>query len=215
MKKLALILTIILMLSVTSCIGNKNTESADDQSGNVSSEDTEMMQLTFGESIETEMFKFTPSFDGFADEVANWPDENFLTPNGKISGSNPYKAADGKTIMYFSGIVEYIGNSKENESFSIGYIVDYDNGYIFNGNHDYNSSALESEDSRYHTGWGNTVDKSDWDYENHMTFAPLSTVTKRIVRFVIEVPAVLKESNEKSLNVIFTIDGQKYCYKVR
>ena len=172
-------------------------------------------QLSFGESVTTDLFRFTPSFDGFADEVANWPDENYLTPNGKMAGSNPFKADDGKVMMYFSATVDYIGNSKTNESFSLWYRVDFDNGYIFDGKHDYNSNPFDSEEARYTTGWGNSTDNKEWDYSNSMTFAPLSSVKKRYVRFAIEVPSVLQTETGKSLIVIFTIDGKQYTYKIR
>ena len=223
MKKTALLLLVLIVITFTSC-SYTITETAETGPAESIAEteaqietttEKTVTQLSFGDAIVTEMFRFTPSFDGFADEVANWPDENYLKPNGSISGSNPFKAADGKTMMYFSGVVEYIGNSKQNESFSVYYQVDYDDGYIFNGNNDYNMTTSESQDARYHTGWGNSADGKNWDYSNTMTFAPLSTITKRYVRFTIEVPAVLESETGKPLNVIFRVDGNDYCFKLR
>lgn len=219
MKKIALLLVAVVLIFSASCGNNdqSSTVSLNTQTKSepLSNTQTKSEPLSFGQSISTKIFKFTPSFDGFAKELANWPDENFLTPTGQISGSNPYEAADGKVMMFFSGTVEYIGDSKQNETFSLYYIVDYDNGYTFNGNNDYNASAFESEDARYHTAWGNSVDMNDWDYSNSMTFAPLSSITTRIIRFAIEVPEVLQSATDKPLNFIFTIDDNDYCFKVR
>lgn len=228
-KYFAILLAAIILLSFVACSGNGGgqtanvtaepteapTETPTETPTEAPTEEPDPIQLSFGDAIETEMFKFTPSFDGFAKEVANWPDENYLTPNGKIAGINPFKAANGKVMMYFSGMVEYIGNSKQNETFTIQYIVDYDDGYVFDGNNDYNATAFQSEEARYHTAWANSADKKDWDHDNKMTFAPLSSVTKRFVRFAIEVPEALKSATDKPLKVVFSIEGVEYCFIIR
>ena len=45
--------------------------------------ETKPVLISFGETIKTEMFEFTPSFEGFAKNISNWPDKDYLTPKGK------------------------------------------------------------------------------------------------------------------------------------
>ena len=193
--------------------------------------ETKPVLLSFGETIKTEMFEFTPSFEGFAKNISNWPDKDYLTPKGKNIDldTNPYRASTDKVYMYFSGTVKYTGDSKDTETLTLQYIVDYDNGYIFDGNHDYNSAAFSApsssngknnEGTNYHTVWGNTSEITnsqfeDWNYSNSMSFAPLSSNNKRIVRFAIEVPKVLVTNKDKSLMVVFTIEGVNYSFAIR
>ncbi len=156
----------------------------------------------FGDPIVTEMFIFTPAFEGFTDEVGNWPDKDFLTPEGQISGSNPFKAGSEKVIMYFSGTVEYVGDSKENVQFTYTFDVDYDDGYVF------------SFDS-YDCGFTSDIENGKWTYSNSMLFEPLSSNTTRYVRFCIEVPSQLETNTTQPLKVIFHIDGTNYIYVIR
>jgi len=197
----------------TPSTGNEDTTSTDTPSGGgedstpdettPTEEPTNDVQtLSFGDSITTELFEFTPVFEGFADELANWPDENYMTPDGKISGSNPFKAGEEKTLMWFSGTVNYIGNSTTNETFTYAYKVIYDNDYVF-----------DFDD--YDTGYTVDLENVDWKYSNSMTFEPLSSKTTRYVRFNIEVPKQVETNTDKGLTVVFMIGGNEYSYNIR
>ena len=158
---------------------------------------------TFGETITTEngLFTFTPVFEGFAEELANWPDEHYLTPEGEMVGNNPFHSTEEKTLMWFSGTVAYIGDSTTDETFSFSYQILYDENYTF--------------DERLATGY--TTDLADdWTRDaTTMTFEPLSEKKTRIVRFCSLVPRQLESESGKSLAVIFTIGGTEYPFQIR
>lgn len=153
---------------------------------------------TMGDTVSNGMFEFTPTFEGFTDEVANWPDQDYMTPNGQISGNNPFKASNEKVIMYFSGNVKYVGNSKSNETFWYDFTVDYDNGYLFEFNENYNC-GVKAGDS--------------WNYTNMITFEPLSSAKEGYVRFCIEVPQQL-EADPENIVIDFNICGSTFRYRL-
>lgn len=162
-------------------------------------------QYSFGESITTDMFVFTPHFDGFSKELSNWNDENIMTPNGGGVGTsrNPYEADSGKVMMYFSGTVEYIGNSKENEWFKYTATANFDNGYIYTADSSFGCAYTES---KYLKGW---------EFGNSFRFEPLADNQMRNVRFHIEVPEQVEKGTDKSLIVTFNISGKDYTYRIR
>lgn len=191
---------------------SKDTAENNHQSSEKETEEQQTTMMKFGDTIKTDLFEFTPSFDGYADEVANWPDENYLKPTGKMAGSNPYKADSDKTVMYFSGVVNYIGNEKSNVNFTYGFSVDYDNGYVFK-----DDGSVVITDGHVEVGYGYTksLNDPDWEYENTMTFEPLSSETTRYVRFCIIVPKVIETETAKPLNVNFMINGESYTFVLR
>lgn len=168
----------------------------------------EPSSYNFGDSITTEsgMFVFTPAFDGFARALNNWGNENYLLPQGKTkdleASDNPYFAEEGKTMMYFSATVEYVGDSKENESFDFSFKVDYD-GYVFDST---NSDTISAK--------GYSLDQMSWDIGSSATaeFEPLSSDTTRYIRFCIEVPEQVENDTEKQTSVIFTIGEKEYTF---
>lgn len=208
MKKIiALVLALALCLSLCACGGsndvpksNKNEEpTVVVEEPVVEPAETEAQTVyTMGDTVSNGMFEFTPTFEGFTDEVANWPDQDFLTPNGQISGNNPFKASSEKVIMYFSGNVKYVGNSKSNETFWYDFTVDYADGYLFEFNEGYNC-GVKAGDS--------------WNYSNKITFEPLSSVKEGYVRFCIEVPAQLETDNE-NIVIDFNICGSTFQYRL-
>ena len=214
-KLLVLMLAAALALSLVACGGggdnpnNNNTTpdtqgTQDIQQDDIQQDDVqqepEPIIYNFGDSVTSPsgMFVFTPTFDGFAAAVGNWPDENYLRPNGKgvDESNNPYVADEGKVMMYYSGVVEYIGDSKETETFDFEVKVDYDNGYVFKDG-----------------GKGYSSNESDWTY-SATSFEPLSSYTSRYVRFCIEVPDTLEKDFEKQTVTIFTIEGEEFTYLV-
>lgn len=212
MKKwIALLLAAVLCMSLAAC-GENGPASTDTPDSDTSTpvqtepaveepEENEVI-YNFGDSITTPsgMFIFTPMFDGFASAVANWPDENYLHPDGRgiDESTNPFVADEGKVIMYYSAQVEYIGDSKNDESFSFSAKLDYDNGYVFT-----------ADGMRY------SSDGKDWDSGYSSTsFAPLSSDTVRTVRFCIEVPEVVETDFEKRTVTIISIEGEDYTFIV-
>ncbi|MDO4651035.1 MAG: hypothetical protein Q4B26_20550 [Eubacteriales bacterium] len=165
----------------------------------------------FGETVTTGdgMFEFTPVFEGFADKLANWPDSDYLTPDGQFSGQTPYEAADEKVMMYFSGTIEYVGESKQNESFAYDFTIDYDDGYIF----EFANGEAFNRGNGYHSGCGMIVDpeEDDWKYTNIAAFEPLSSSTTRQVRFCIEVPYQIEENIEKTI-ITFHLNGEDHIF---
>ena len=166
----------------------------------ISSRSLNPLFTNFGDSVTSPsgMFVFTPTFDGFAAAVGNWPDENYLRPNGRgvDESNNPYVADEGKVMMYYSGVVEYIGDSKSTETFDFNFKVDYDDGYVFT-----------------ESGKGYSSNESDWGY-GAASFEPLSSDTSRYVRFCVEVADTLEKDFEKQTVTIFTIEGEEFTYLV-
>ena len=164
----------------------------------------------FGETVTTDMYEFTPKFEGFAKALANTPDANFLTPNGfgLKDSDNPFRADDEKTMIYFSAVVNYIGDSKENETFDYDFTINYDTDYNFEFDlNDLRSySAVTSEE---------TPSFGDWEQRKiATTFEPLSSDKTRYFRFCMEVPEQL-ESNTDKIVVTFKVNGKKYTYKIQ
>lgn len=152
-----------------------------------------------GDSIETDLFRITPSFTGYAYELANWPDENFMKPEGDFSGKSPYSASDGKTEMYGEIAVEYIGSEKSDVFLDLSVSADYDDGYIF---------------ETVHMGTCLTAD-GKWGYTGQMVFEPLSSANTRLVRYCIEVPEQVETNVDKPLVVTFFVNGEPYAFDFR
>ena len=205
MKRItALSAALALALSLTACGGPAAPSSQSEDPAPGSQGETVRV---FGDTVTTEddLFTFTPTFGGFAPEVGNWPDENYLTPDGTAVGSNPFKAEEEKTIMWFSADVEYIGDSTENETFSYAFTVVYDGDYEF-ASDPYNCSYTEDPAG------------GEWDQGSDsttMTFEPLSSKTTRLARLCIEVPQQLETDTAAPLQVIFTLNGAEYAYQIR
>lgn len=221
MKKwIALLLTAVLCLSLTACAQTGTDDTAAEQNTDQSIEqpDSETASETtvyhFGDTVTVSdgMFEFTPVFEGFAQTLANWPDQDFLTPNGKISGNTPYEASEEKVMMYFSGTINYVGESKQNESFEYNFTIDYDDGYLFEfaGGDAWNSGL------GYHSGAGivedpDNIQTGDWEYDCSATFEPLSSKKSRYVRFCIEVPNQLEADSENIL-ITFHLNGEDFIF---
>ena len=207
-KMLSLLLALMLCLSLCACGGGNDTPATKapaDATQAITTEATEPpaeeIVHTLGDVIETDLFKITPSFTGYAYELANWPDENFMTPAGQFSGSSPYSANEGKTAMYGEVQIAYIGNEKNDVSLNISVSVDYDNGYIFQG-------------ADVHMGNCVSID-GDWQYNGQMTFEPLSSYNTRILRYCVEVPEQVETNADKSLLVTFFVNGEPFVFDFR
>ena len=148
--------------------------------------------------IETEQFRITPGFTGYANELANWPDENFMMPEGKISGTSPYSASDEKVMLYGEVQIEYIGSDKSDVQLSVAVQADYDDGYQFN-----------------EASYGSCVTPDDWSYTNIMSFEPLSSATTRTLRYCMRVPSQVEANPDKPLLVTFVINGESYVFDFR
>ena len=227
MKKwIALLLTAIMCLSLVACgggkspstdadvttshAGNANEENTDVQDNGEQTESKPVADTTiyhFGDTVSVSdgMFEFTPVFEGFTAKLANWPDKDFMTPDGQFSGQTPYEASEEKVMMYFSGTINYVGESKENELFGYNFTVDYKNGYLF----DFAGGEAWNSGKGYHSGCGITsnIESGDWNYKNMATFEPLSSNKTRYVRFCIEVPNQL-EADSGNVIITFHINGE-------
>lgn len=198
-KTLSLILAAVLCVGFCACGGNPTTTAL--ETTPVTTAPAEEKVYKLGDSIETSLFKITPVFTGYAKELANWPDENYMTPAGKTSGTSPYNAGEGKVSMYGEMQIEYIGNEKSDVSLKIGVSVDYDNGYVFGGN------AVH---------FGNCISVTgDWDYDAEMKFEALSSSTTRILRYCVEVPEQVETNADKSLLVTISVNGETFLYDFR
>lgn len=216
-KAISLLLALVVCLSLCAC-GDSNSnatdtpetqapaneEPADETQAPANEEPEPPAEDTIyklGDAIETDLFKITPSFTGYAYELANWPDENFMTPAGQFSGTSPYSANEGKTAMYGEVQIEYIGNEKSDVSLNMSISVDYDNGYIFQG-------------ADVHMGNCVSID-GDWQYDGQMTFEPLSNYNTRILRYCVEVPEQVETNADKSLLVTFFVNGEPFVFDFR
>ena len=115
-------------------------------------------------------------------------------------------------MMYFSGTINYVGESKQNESFGYNFTIDYDDGYLFEfaGGDAWNSGL------GYHSGAGivedpDNIQTGDWEYDCSATFEPLSSKKSRYVRFCIEVPNQLEADSENIL-ITFHLNGEDFIY---
>ena len=224
MKKWMLLLSMMtLCISLAACAqtkSNKNDADVKVEQGseqNIEQEETEGEATAnttvyhFGDTVSVSdgMFEFTPVFEGFTDKLANWPDKDYMTPNGQFSGNSPYVAADEKVMMYFSGTINYVGDSKKNEEFKYDFTVDYDDGYLFY----FTEGDAWNNGNGYHSGCGITdnVESGDWDYECSATFEPLSSNKTRYVRFCIEVPNQLQTDSQNTM-ITFHINGEDYSF---
>ena len=219
MKKTLLVLLAVLMcISLCACGGDNSTTNKEDAAQSSSEEVTqppeevaqpteeEVAQPTeektiykLGDVIETDLFKITPSFTGYAKKLANWPDKNYMTPAGTFSVSTPYAAEEEKTLMYGEIQIEYVGNEKSNVQLKIDISVDYDNGYVFAGRIGGNCISIDD----------------DWEYDDEITFEPLSSKTSRIARYFAKVPEQVELDTTKSLLVTFSVNGKEFVYDFR
>lgn len=208
-KTISLLLALALCLSLCACGGGSDVpeteapvaEATEAPITEVPEEPAAETIYTLGDVIETDLFQITPSFTGYAFELANWPDENFMTPAGKFSGTSAYSANEGKTAMYGEVQIAYIGNEKSDVSLNLGISVDYDNGYIFQG---------------ADVDMGNCVSiDGDWQYNGQMTFEPLSDHNTRILRYCVEVPQQVEANADKSLLVTFSVNGEPFVFDFR
>ena len=208
-KTISLILALALCLSLCACGGGNDApeteppvaEATEAPVTEAPEEPAVETVYQLSDVIETDLFQITPSFTGYAFELANWPDENFMTPAGKFSGTSAYSANKGKTAMYGEVQIAYIGNEKSDVSLNLNISVDYDNGYIFQG---------------ADVDMGNCVSiDGDWQYNGQMTFEPLSDHNTRILRYCVEVPEQVETNADKSLLVTFSVNGEPFVFDFR
>ena len=199
-RSIALLLTLVLMLGMAACGGTaKEPEPTPSRepSASPTPEPSPEPVLNLGDEIKTSLFVIKPSFTGYAVELANWPDENYMTPMGKSAGTTPYRG-DEKVVMYGEIEIEYIGNEKTEVPLKIDISADYDNGYLYKAS----------------MGHCTSID-GDWTYDGIMKFEPLSSSTSRIMRYCIIVPEQVENNTEKPLLVTFTVNGDPYTYDFR
>ena len=210
-KVIAVLMICIIGLSIAACGGEKaRAVDSSKEQGSESTKEDIVKTYSFGESIELNNFKFTPKFEGFVSQVANWPNKDYLTPDGKVLEPNPYKADDGNVMMYFTGTIEHIGQSQNLEEFT------YDVRIVHNEKNVYEFD-LEKMDvnSACATGISFDLESDSWEQNVKKTeFDPLSSYATRYARFVREVPAEV-ENDDKSLQVVFNINGNEYIYVIR
>lgn len=208
-KALALLLALTLCLSLCACGGKPSaqngaeppvTAEAPAQTPETEAPAEEKVHL-LGDVIETDLFRITPSFTGYAKKLANWPDENYMTPAGSISGESPYSAGEGKTSIYGEMQIEYIGSEKSDVFLTINVSADYDNGYFFSG-------------ADVHVGNCVSLD-GDWNYDGNMVFEPLSSFNTRVLRYCIEVPEQVETNTDKPLIVTIYVNGEAFAYDFR
>lgn len=219
-KLLAMLLVLVICVGVCAC-GSDSSTSSDEVSVEETTEEKESGEevskpetYKFGDTVSVGdgMFEFTPVFEGYAEKLANWPDKDFMTPNGQFSGTSPYCASEEKVIMYFSGTINYVGESKVNESFAYDFVMDYDDGYIF----EFVEGDAWNSGKGYTAGCGITddIDAGEWSYDNFATFEPLSSNKTRYVRFCIEVPNQLEAEPEKVLTT-FKLNGEEFVFELK
>lgn len=217
MKKLLLFILVLVMCLFVCACGEKGSSAKNDatkaesnidsSSASESESETETEEQSepevviyqFGDSITSPsgMFVFTPSADGFTNALGNTMNETYLLPVDEAESNNPYAADEGKTMLYFSAVVDYVGDSKQNETFDFSFKVDFDNGYVFEGS----------------SGKGFSFDKEDWT-SNAVKFEPLGSDKICYVRFCIEVPETLKIDVDKDLVAIFTIEEEEFSFSI-
>lgn len=211
-RMIAFLLAAMMCLSLAACGGTTGKDNGDNPPADEAQ--TDKTVYTFGDTISVldGMIEFTPVFEGFAEKLANWPDKDYMTPEGQFSGETPYKAAEDKVMMYFSGTVNYVGESKEKVNFTYEFTVDYDNGYLF----EFAGGDAWNRGKGYHSGCGVTDDvkNGDWKYHPYTAFEPLTSNKTRYVRFCIEVPDQLRENSEKVI-VTFHIGGEDYAFTMK
>ena len=127
-RTIALLLSLIMVLSLCACGG----ESTDSDTN--ASKDGSVYKL--GDTIETDLFKITPSFTGYAKRLSNQPNEDYMTPAGYFTDDSPYIADDEKVEIYGEMQIEYVGNEKSTVPLKINISADYDSGYVFNSDAD-------------------------------------------------------------------------------
>lgn len=212
-KTLSLLLVLALCLSLCACggSGDESAEAPATEATELPTTEAPTTEATepavedvvykLGDIIETDLFKITPNFTGYAKELANWPDENYMTPAGKFSGQSPYSAGEEKTAMYGEIQIEYIGQEKTNVALDIKLSVNYDDGYVF-------------ENDAVDYGYCFSLD-GDWTYKNNMTFEPLSDKTVRILRYCVEVPEQVESNPDKALLVTVFVNEEAFVYDFR
>ena len=191
-KMLCLLLVAVMCISLVAC---------DTETKTAKTEETAKTYV-IGESVETEDFIFTPELQGFFEELSNVGDSR-LTPGGYKTSGNPYRAEVGKTMMLLYCTLEYIGESKKDETIGVSASIDFDNGYIFDG--DKISFVTEGGYYGFYSGDGNI----------ECIFEPLSSDTKRIIRVASKVPEQVKNDEDKPLSITFKIEDKEYIYKIR
>ena len=203
MKKIvSAFLALVLCVSLCACNGSKAPEApAADVPAPETEAPVEESVYKLGDVIETDLFRITPSFTGYAYELANWPDENYMTPGGDFSGQSPYNADEGKTEIYGEIFIEYIGEERNDVALNLFVSADYDNGYIFSGSDVHSGYCVSLED--------------DWKYSGPITFEPLSNYNTRIMRYCIEVPEQVETNTDKPLLVTFSVNGENFVYDFR
>ena len=204
MKKIiALTLALILCLSLVACGGENSIPEATEEAETVATPEVSAEETVYklGDVIETDFFRIIPAFTGYAYELANWPDENFMTPEGQFSGVSAYSANEGKTVMYGEMQIEYIGNEKSTVTLNMDISVNYDDGYIFAGS-SVDMGSCVSIDGK-------------WSYDGQMAFEPLSSNNTRILRYCVEVPEQVEANTDKSLLVTFLVNNEPFIYDFR
>ena len=194
-RTIALLSSLIMVLSLCACGG----ESTDSNTN--ASKDGSVYKL--GDTIETDLFKITPSFTGYAKRLSNQPNEDYMTPAGYFTDDSPYIAGDEKVEIYGEMKIEYVGNEKSTVPLKIDISADYDNGYVFDGDAVY-MGYREADDESWH-----------WKYDDTIEFEPLSSSTTRILRYCVEVPEQVETNADKALLVTISVNDEPFVFDFR
>lgn len=194
-RTIALLSSLIMVLSLCACGG----ESTDSNTN--ASKDGSVYKL--GDTIETDLFKITPSFTGYAKRLSNQPNEDYTTPAGYFTDDSPYIAGDEKVEIYGEMKIEYVGNEKSTVPLKIDISADYDNGYVFDGDAVY-MGYHEADDESWH-----------WKYDDTIEFEPLSSSTTRILRYCVEVPEQVETNADKALLVTISVNDEPFVFDFR
>ena len=141
--------------------------------------------VTLGEVVATKKGEFSIDYVNIAKKI---------TPPQPSSFYSYYEADDGKVYVDFCFAYKNTRNSSVDADDVISATLKYSSIYQYNG------FSIIEEDSR-----------SDFTYSNITSIAPLNT---EYMHYLFEVPEEVS-TNDKSIKIVFTIDGNNYTYEVR
>lgn len=200
----SLMLALMMCLSLCACGGNNTAQKTDEGESVKTSAEEEKTLYQLGDVIETELFRITPTFTGYAHFLSNVMDKTYLTFVGYTSDNNPYQAADGKVELFGEIFVEYIGSEKTDVSLEMGISVDFDDGYIYDAGKTLGGTIACCT----------SPDGDDWSSGCSMVFEPFGA-TKGSMRYCLEVPEQIETGTDKSLIATITVNGELYRFDFR
>lgn len=198
-KVLSLILVLVLCLSLCACGGSKDDSA-------VAQTSPEASELKVGDTAIGQLFDVTIQSVEPIDKIENGYVWHMWSPEEKTTYQD-VTAEEGYTIVKVTYSYTYKG--KESGEFGFGLLLDYDDGYTFDGLGGHALPAIDN--SKTKIGFEESYEIGAWDCFCHID-DPLNFTGREVIEYIIVNDQVLSNT-DKAFVLKFDVPTSPWAYK--